>query len=135
MFLERYKSKVVPRPTSNKKFIIFPTPKYLSIKKSVAVEAIIKPLLEFARREENVKRRVTKNIKKNKGTIPGVVGLTKQSIAAMANQEIQVMIRVGKKFFLFLIFFFLPSTAWAVRCLLADFFLMVIFYPIWLKFS
>lgn len=56
---------------------MFPTPKYRNNKKSVAVEAITKPLLEFARRVEKVKRRAMKNTEKNKGTIPSVDGLMK----------------------------------------------------------
>lgn len=75
--MERYKSIVIPRPTSSKKFIMFPAPKYSNNKKSVVVEAIIKPFLEFARRVEKVKRRAIKRTKKSNGTMPSVVGLIK----------------------------------------------------------
>ena len=121
---------VIPRPSSSKKFIIFPTPKYRKNRKRVIVEAIIKPLSEFARRVEKVKRMAINNIKKNKGTMPSVVGLMKYIIAAMANHEINMIIKVGKKFLL-LVFFLFPRTTYAVRRLLADFcFFIVIFYPI-----
>jgi hypothetical protein len=78
------------------------------------VKAIIKPLSEFSRRVEKVKRMAINNIKKNKGTIPSVVGLRKYIIAAMANHEINIIIKVGKKFFLLLIFFLFPRTACVV---------------------
>lgn len=96
---------VIPRPSSNKKFIIFPTPKYRKNRKRVTVKAIIKPLSEFARRVEEVKRIAINNIKKNKGTMPSMAGLTKYIIAAMANHEINITIKVGKKFFLLFTFF------------------------------
>lgn len=122
---------VIPRPSSSKKFIIFPTPKYRKNRKRVVVEAIIKPLSEFSRRVEKVKRIAINNIKKNKGTIPSVVGLRKYIIAAMANHEINIIIKVGKKFFLLLIFFLFPRTTCVVWCLLTDFrFFIIIFYPI-----
>jgi len=122
---------VIPRPSSNKKFIIFPTPKYRKNKKRVIVKAIIKPLSEFTRRVEKVKRIAINNIKKNKGTMPSVAGLMKYIIAAMANHEINIIIKVGKKFFLLLIFFLFSRTAGAVRRFLTGFcFFIVIFYPI-----
>lgn len=129
--MERYRSVVIPRPIINIKFIMFPTPKYRNNKKSVAAEAIIKPLLEFAKRVEKVKRRAIKNTKKNKGTIPRMDGLMKYIIAATTNHEINIIIKVGKKFFLLLIFFLFPRTTCVVWLLLTDFcFFIVIFYPI-----
>jgi len=95
------------------------------------VEAIIKPFSEFAKRVEKVKRMAINNIKKNKGTIPSVIGLMKYIIAATANHEINIIIKVGKKFFLLLIFFLFPRTTCVVWCLLTDFrFFIIIFYPI-----
>jgi hypothetical protein len=41
------------------------------------VEAIIKPLSEFAKRVEKVKRRAINIIKKNRGIMPSMAGLTK----------------------------------------------------------
>jgi hypothetical protein len=78
------------------------------------VKAIIKPLSEFAKRVEKVKSRVIKKIKKNKGTIPSVAGLMKYTIVAIANHEIIITIKVGKKFLLLLIFFLLPPAICAL---------------------
>jgi hypothetical protein len=94
------------------------------------VKAIIKPLSEFAKRVEKVKRRAMNMIKKNRGTIPSMAGLTKYIIAAIVNHEIIIIIKVGKKFFLLLIFFLLPPVICAVKRLLAGFcFFIIIFYP------
>jgi hypothetical protein len=122
---------VIPRPSNSRKFIIFPTPKYRKNRKRVIIEAIIRPLSEFTKRVEKVNKMAINNIKKNKGTTPSVVGLTKYIIVAMVIQEKIITIKVGKKFFLLRIFFRLPPTARVMWRLLIDFcFLIVIFYSI-----
>lgn len=99
---------VIPRPSNSKKFIIFPTPKYRKNRKRVIVEAIIRPLSEFAKRVEKVNRIAINNIKKNKGTTPSMAGLMKYIIIAMVIQEKIITIKVGKKFLFLRIFFRLP---------------------------
>lgn len=102
-------SAVTPRPAISKKLIMFPTPKYRRIRKRVKPEAIRPPLLVLAKTVEKVKRRATKRIRKNAGTIPKVEGLTKQIIVTISPQERRIIIRAGKKFFLLFTSFFLVS--------------------------
>jgi hypothetical protein len=121
----------MPNPSNNKKFIIFPTPRYRKNKKRVIIKATIKPLLEFAKRVEKVKRIAVNNIKKNMGTIPSVEGLIKYIITTRASHETNITINVGKKFLLFLIISRFPLMADAVLCFLINFcFFIFIFYLI-----
>ena len=68
---------MIPKPISSKRLIILPTPRYLNTRNTTNIMVIINPLLELAKREENVKREAMNNNKKNKGITPGDVGLTK----------------------------------------------------------
>ncbi len=121
----------MPNPSNNKKFIIFPTPRYRKNKKRVIIKAITKPLLEFAKRVEKVKRVAINNIKKNKGITPNVEGLIKYMIIAMASHVANIIINVGKKFLLFLVIFLFSLMADAVLRLLINFcFFIFIFYSI-----
>lgn len=121
----------MPNPSNNKKFIIFPTPRYRKNKKRVIIKATTKPLLEFAKRVEKVKRIAINNVKKNMGIIPSAEGLIKYIIATMANHETNITINVGKKFLLFLIIFlFSLMTDAALRLLINFCFFIFIFYSI-----
>ena len=73
----KYISAVIKSPEIRRKFNIFPTPKYLRIKKSVMPNEIKNPLLELANIVEKVKRRARKTKTKNPGTTKAVSGSTK----------------------------------------------------------
>lgn len=87
--------------------MIFPTPKNLRIKKVVKPKAVIKPLLPFTKIVEKVKRSAKKiNIKKT-GIAKEKSGSTKTTRNVKVIQTRRVTTKVGKKFFLLIISFFL----------------------------
>lgn len=61
----------------NPKFSQLPTPKYIRIEKRDIDREARKPRRELAKINENVKRRVTKNVIKNRGITPKTPGSTK----------------------------------------------------------
>ena len=82
--MEKYISTETATPIIKRKLIIFPTPRYLSIKKERAETAISKPLLVFASIIDEVKNRaIKKRMKKRKITpeLPGVVKYMRKEIA------------------------------------------------------
>lgn len=97
----------ITTPKSNRRLTMFPTPKYLRIRKVIAAKEMIKPLLVFKRRVERVKMRARNKRAKKTGRAPKECGSTKITSKVKANQRRIMTRRVGKKFFLLLIFSFL----------------------------
>lgn len=59
------------------KFRIFPTPKYLRIRKRVRPKEVMNPLLVLPKTREKVKSKLKKIRTKNKGRTPNCSGSTK----------------------------------------------------------
>jgi hypothetical protein len=103
----KYISAANPRPKIKRRFKIFPTPKYLRIRKRTRHKAIINPLLVFVKITANVKSSARKTMRKKIVIIPGIFGSIKYKIPAVSNQKAIMTISVGKKFFLLVTFCFL----------------------------
>jgi hypothetical protein len=63
--------------TTNKRLRIFPTPKYIKARSKDREVAVTKPRREFPKSRENVKRRLTKDRTKKRGTAKIISGSTK----------------------------------------------------------
>ena len=100
---------VIATPNISKALRIFPIPKYLSIKNIIMDKDRIIPLLVFAKIVENVKRRERNRLTKKARIINALLGSKKYIIKILINQNRIVIAKVGKKFFLDLIFLFLSS--------------------------
>jgi len=72
--LEKYISKEIIIPKSNKKLSILPIPKYLRSRNNINAMEINSPRLEFANIEEKKKRNRKKLSIKNRRIIPGTCG-------------------------------------------------------------
>lgn len=75
--MEKYSSAEMITPIISRKFIKFPTPKYLRIKKAVRPTATRNPRLVFVKIVAAVKRVDKKASKKKDGIAPGVNGSAK----------------------------------------------------------
>jgi hypothetical protein len=100
-------SVVMAIPTMRRKLIMLPTPKYLSMRNIVNPSAAIRPLLPLTKIVEKVKRSAKKVSIKNTGIAKEKSGSTKTTKKVNAIQTRRVTTKVGKKFFLFNISFFL----------------------------
>ena len=88
---------------------MFPTPKYRRIKNVVKVKLTIKPCRLFTRIVEKVNNKAKNTRIKNRGIANIKSGSTKYIRKPKDNHTRIVTIKVGKKFFLLIISFFLSE--------------------------
>ena len=85
-------------PAINRKFKMFPNPKYRNIKKMIIPDDVMKPRLELINIIEEVKNSAKKTTKKKINIAPVSNGSMKYIIPAAPSQRRSVIINVNKKF-------------------------------------